>query len=312
MSAFPLISQRPLFRRPHSLPVSGSELLLAFIATDYLSGSNTTVTWVSGGGLNWTLVCRTNVQSGTSEIWRAFAPSSLSAVGVTATLSQSVSASMTVMSFAGVDATGTNGSGAVGVSGTANSALGAPAASLTTSRNGSWVIGVGNDYDKAIARTPGANQNLVHQYLTPNGDTYWVQRQSGPIPTSGTVVSINDTAPSSDRYNLSICEVIPANAEGQPTWSISGTVSPLPAGANASVALSGSAAATVTADSSGNYTFSNLPSGAYLVTPSTGRLFVYASQPIGQRGQRQRFVTQFYRTGFAFVRSLRSKKRQWQ
>jgi hypothetical protein len=52
---------------------SGSELLLAFIATDYLSGSNTTVTGVSGGGLNWTLVCRTNVQSGTSEIWRAFA-----------------------------------------------------------------------------------------------------------------------------------------------------------------------------------------------------------------------------------------------
>src|SRR5438045_422563 len=41
---------------------SGNELLLAFIATDYLSGPNTTVTGVSGGGLNWVLVRRTNVQ----------------------------------------------------------------------------------------------------------------------------------------------------------------------------------------------------------------------------------------------------------
>jgi hypothetical protein len=68
---------------------SGNELLLAFISTDYLSGSNTTVTGVSGGGLNWVLVQRTNVQRGTSEIWRAFATSALSNVTVTATLSQS-------------------------------------------------------------------------------------------------------------------------------------------------------------------------------------------------------------------------------
>jgi hypothetical protein len=50
-----------------------SELLLAFIATDYLSGTNTTVTSVTGAGLAWALVGRTNVQAGTSEIWRAFA-----------------------------------------------------------------------------------------------------------------------------------------------------------------------------------------------------------------------------------------------
>ena len=78
---------------------SGNELVLALVATDYRSGANTTVTGVSGGGLTWALVRRTNVQSGTAEIWRAFAPSTLSAVTVTATLSQSVSASLTVMSF---------------------------------------------------------------------------------------------------------------------------------------------------------------------------------------------------------------------
>jgi hypothetical protein len=93
---------------------SGNELLLAFISTDYLSGTNTTVTGVSGGGLNWVLVRRTNVQSGTSEIWRAFATQTLSNVTVTATLSKSVGSSITVMSFAGVDSSGTNGSGAIG------------------------------------------------------------------------------------------------------------------------------------------------------------------------------------------------------
>jgi hypothetical protein len=187
---------------------SGNELLLAFVATDYLSGANTTVTGVSGGGLTWALVRRTNVQRGTAEIWRAFAPAALSNVTVTATLSQNVSASLTVMSFKGVDATGTNGSGGIGATGSSSSGNGAPTASLVTTRAGSWVVGVGNDYDNAISRTPGANQVVVHQYLAPVGDTYWVQRQMATTATSGTTVSINDTAPTTDRYNLTICEVL--------------------------------------------------------------------------------------------------------
>jgi hypothetical protein len=47
----------------------------------------------------------------------------------------------------------------------------------------------------------------VRQYLSPNGDTYWVQRTTSPVPLSGTTVTINDTAPTTDRYNLSIVEV---------------------------------------------------------------------------------------------------------
>src|SRR6476646_48931 len=132
---------------------SGNELLLAFVSTDYLSGTNTTVTGVSGGGLSWSLVRRTNGQSGTAEIWRAFAPVALSNTTVAATLSQSVSASMTVLSVSGVDTSGSNGSGAIGASASASSSRGAPVASLTTTRAGSWVVGVGNDYDNAISRT---------------------------------------------------------------------------------------------------------------------------------------------------------------
>jgi hypothetical protein len=72
------------------------------------------------------------------------------------------------------------------------------------------VVGVGNDYDNAISRTPGTAQSVVYQYLAPVGDTYWVQRQNAPTPLSGTSVTINDTAPTGDRYNLAICEVLAA------------------------------------------------------------------------------------------------------
>jgi outer membrane protein assembly factor BamB len=190
---------------------AGNVLLLAFVATDYLSNANTTVTGVSGAGLTWVLVARRNAQSGTSEIWRAFAPSPLANVSVTATLSQSVMASMTVMTFTGVDTSGTNGSGAIGATSGNSASSGAPTASLVTTRNNSWVFGVGNDYDNAISRTPGAGQSLVHQDLTPVGDTYWVQMQNSPTPVSGTTVTINDTAPTTDRYNLCIVEVLPGS-----------------------------------------------------------------------------------------------------
>jgi hypothetical protein len=114
---------------------------------------------------------------------------------------------MTVVSFKGVDTTGTNGSGAIGATATSNAKTGAPTASLVTTRNNSWVFGVGNDYDNAIARAAGAGQTVVHQDLTATGDTYWVQMQNSPTPLSGTSVTINDTAPTGDSYNLSLVEV---------------------------------------------------------------------------------------------------------
>ena len=192
---------------------AGNELLLAFISTDSSSGTNTTVSSVAGGGLTWSLVIRTNVQRGTAEIWRAFATAPLTNVTATATLSQGVASSITVMTFTGVDTSGTNGSGAIGASRSANAASGAPTASLVTTRDNSWTFGVGNDFDRGIARTPGTGQSIVHQYLATIGDTYWVQRQNSSTPVSGTTVTINDTAPTTDRYNLSIVEIRPGLAQ---------------------------------------------------------------------------------------------------
>jgi IPT/TIG domain/Bacterial Ig-like domain (group 2) len=131
---------------------SSNELLLAFVSADASSkkSPNTTVTAISGGGLTWQLVQRTNAQLGTSEIWRAFAKNVLSNVAVTVTLSQSVAKSVTIVSFIGADPTGINGSGAIGAVGTANAATGAPTASLVTTRNNSWVFGVGNDLTSSL------------------------------------------------------------------------------------------------------------------------------------------------------------------
>jgi outer membrane biosynthesis protein TonB len=187
-----------------------NELLLAYVATDYGSGPNTTVTGVTGAGLQWVLAVRTNLQGGTSEIWRAFALTPLSNVTVSATLSQSVASSLTVTSFKGVDPSGTSGSGALGAISSASSSSGAPSASLLTTRNNSLVVGVGNDYDNAIARVLPSGQSLLHQFLSPTQDTYWVQSLNSLTPWSATRVTLNDLAPNSDRFNLSLCEILSA------------------------------------------------------------------------------------------------------
>jgi hypothetical protein len=112
------------------------------------------------------------------------------------------------MSFAGVGTSGTAGSGAIGACASGSARSGAPTASLTTTKNNSLVVGVGTDGERAVARTIGTGQTMVHQMLATSGDTYWVQRRTSTTPASGTLVTINDTAPTNDRYNLSICEIV--------------------------------------------------------------------------------------------------------
>ncbi|HET9642394.1 MAG TPA: galactose oxidase-like domain-containing protein, partial [Burkholderiaceae bacterium] len=179
-----------------------NDLLLAFVSADGPGNLPQTAT-VSGGGLTWTLVRRTNTQSGDSEIWAATAATPLTNASLQSVLSQSgyrQSLTVTVLS----------GAAGIGAISGASASSGAPSAQLTTTTAGSWVFGVGNDYDSATARALGPGQTMVHQWLeTTLGDTYWVQRLSDPVATAGSVVTINDTAPTTDRWNLSIVEVVP-------------------------------------------------------------------------------------------------------
>jgi hypothetical protein len=149
---------------------------------------------------------------------------------------------------------------------------------------GSCVLGVGNDYDAAAARTLGAGQTLIHQYLATTGDTYWVQRLSAPVATAGMTVTIADTASTKYRYNLSIVEVL-AIAGVAPTWTLSGSITPASADSGATITLGGTFSATTTADSNGNYSFNGLANGSYSVTPSkSGVTFSPSDQPITFNG----------------------------
>jgi hypothetical protein len=177
------------------------ELLLAFGASDGPKGSPQTLS-VSGAGLSWRLVKRANAQAGTAEIWAATAATALTSAQVTAKQTKGgYDMSLTVIAVQ--EAAGT------GATAAASAPSGAPMVTLTTTKVASLVYGVGNDWDSATARTVGVNQLLDHQWLdTKTGDTYWVQNLTGPTGPAGSVVTLNDTVPTTDRWNFAAVEIL--------------------------------------------------------------------------------------------------------
>jgi chitodextrinase len=181
---------------------AANTLLVAFIATDGPQGAAQTITSVTGGGLTWTLRKRVNVQAGSSEIWQAVAPNVVSNITVTATRSSGGYQGMiTVVGFQGAS------TATPGATGGSSSTSGAPSATLITTKPNSLIWGVGNDWDHATARTVGAGQTKVSEFLAPAADTLWVQRMTNPVQTSGTSVSLNDPAPTNDRWNFAVIEI---------------------------------------------------------------------------------------------------------
>jgi hypothetical protein len=177
------------------------DVLVAFAGSDGPSNRSQTLT-ISGAGLQWTLVTRANGQGGTSEIWRATAANQLTNVTVrSAQSSTGYHQSLTVVAFKNAAGTGASaGAGALS---------GAPTISVTTTKAGSLVYAMGNDWDNAIARGVPAGQTLIHQWVdTSTGDTYWVQTLSGAIASAGTVVRLNDVSPTTDRWNFAIVEIL--------------------------------------------------------------------------------------------------------
>jgi chitodextrinase len=189
---------------PSLSTAAAGELLVALLATDGPDASAAqSFSSVTGGGLTWRLRQRTNTQAGSAEIWQAVAPATLSNVVITATrASGKWQGAMTVAAFTGADTV------TLGAVGTASAGTGAPHVALTTTRPNSWVWGVGIDYDNAKARTLGIGQVSVDQYLSPSGDTYWAQRRDAVTPAAGTSVTLDDTAPTTDRWNLAAIEIL--------------------------------------------------------------------------------------------------------
>ena len=81
------------------------------------------------------------------------------------------------------------------------------------------MFAVGNDWDRAVARTPVAGQVLQDQWIdTGSGDTFWVQSTTAPSTAPG-LVTIHDTAPTNDRWNYAAVEVTPAAGSATATIS---------------------------------------------------------------------------------------------
>ena len=183
---------------------AANETLVAFVGGDGPAGSGQQSFTVSGAGLTWKLVKRSNAQSGDSEVWTATASSTLSNVAVTSTpLVGGHDQQLTVLAF--------QGSGGVGASAAASAASGAPSVSLQTQAAGSLVYAVGNDWTNAVARTLGSGQSMVAQWVdTGIGDTYWAQGTTTVSTSVGQTVTLNDTTPTTDNWNLAAVEVTPS------------------------------------------------------------------------------------------------------
>jgi hypothetical protein len=154
---------------------------------------------VAGGGLAWHRAARDNARRGDVEIWWARAPGQLANARIRATASaRGWTVTLTVIAFRGA-----TGIGAVAQS---DSASGAPQGTLVTSGPGSWVLAAGADWAKPVRRAPAAGQVLIHEAQTRDG-AFWSQRTGAVVASAGTRVTISDTRPAADPYNLVLAEI---------------------------------------------------------------------------------------------------------
>ena len=184
---------------------TAGDTLVAFASLDGPSSGNQTTT-VSGAGLTWHLVTRADAQLGDAEVWTATATGVLNNVRVKSRPGVSGYAQqLTVLALSGAAGTGAAAS--------ASGPTGAPSVTITTQAAGSDSFAVGEDWDNAVARTPGTGQSIIDQWVdSADGDTFWVQGTSVTSDAAGEPVTIDDTAPTTDQWNMAAVEVTPASA----------------------------------------------------------------------------------------------------
>src|SRR5215472_3133810 len=74
------------------------------------------------------------------------------------------------------------------------------------------MLAVGSDWDSASARTAGPGQILLSQVLDSRAqNTFWAQGTTEPSRVPGQSVTVSDTAPTGDRWNMAALEVLPGS-----------------------------------------------------------------------------------------------------
>lgn len=176
-----------------STTVAG-DLIVAFVE-GFGPGSKAQSSTVTGGGLAWHLVSRHDPVRSDTEVWAATAAGKLTGAAVTA--KASLTGFGEVISVVAVrNATG------VGPASFASAATGAPHGSLKTTVTNSWVFAVGADWNAYVKPTAASGQLLLSQVDAPGAKTAWVQATTTLTPKSGTTVTISDTKPANEPYDL--------------------------------------------------------------------------------------------------------------
>ena len=202
MDANTTVNGRGTVTTPPLTTNEAGEQLFAFVSSDGPSGSKHQTESVAGAGLTWTLLQQANSRAGDAEIWSATAVAPLFNVSVTATPSLSgYDQSLTVISMRSPGA---------GASAAAGAATGASSVFLKATEKGSLVFAAGHDWTSAAGRTLAPGQVLLHQFLdTGTGDATWTQYTGAVTAAVGETVTMGDTAPTKDEWDMAAVEVRP-------------------------------------------------------------------------------------------------------
>lgn len=216
-------------------PPAGSVIFLLITGTGSAVKhvqSVTSVTDSLGSHLSWTLFSGSqanfleeNTLEGTTEIWWATCPDGATDMTVTVTfafVNDLVGATRPGGIILPVVFTGasTTQNGQVAIHNTTPQTT--PSLSLTTSADGSWVIGIIQNYWNSNTPTGSipAGQTITfngHSSLAQNTTettAFWAQTTTAATSTAGTLVTINDTAPTNITFHMSIVEVLADNGGG--------------------------------------------------------------------------------------------------
>lgn len=205
----------------NSFSPPGSSLVAVLFTNGASSTGISSVTDSLGAHLSYAQLVGVSVNQNDTEIWVANCSSSQTNMTVTVNLSGSIvtnDAGIGIVVFTGA-ATTQNGA-----TQTASSTNAVPSATLTTTANNSWVIGIVSNWTSSTLPTIPSGQTDVFNSLTfafqnaTTGTAGWAQAQSATTASSGTNVTINDTAPTI-QYSLAIGEIL-AGSSGTSTATV--------------------------------------------------------------------------------------------
>ena len=198
---------------------TAGEQLVAFVGMDGPAGATSQRATVSGGGLTWRLVKRSDTQTGVAEIWTARAASALTDATVTATpLVAGRSGMLHVVAFRNV--------AGPGVAAATAAPSGAPDIYVPGVHAGSWVYAVGTAPDEAVARKPVAGQQVVHERVdSAAGATYWVQRTATPNTALGLVTIHDDQTVTDTQWSYAAVELVAAETSTPVATGLTATAS---------------------------------------------------------------------------------------